>query len=623
MRLRTKLLLAQAPLLASLILLAVVATTSLGTLGHRADLILRENYRSVLATQRMKEFAERIDSGVLFMAAGRPEEGAAQIHENVQAFERELAVQTANVTEAGEPEATRALVGAWADFKAVLEDYDAVAPAARIERYFGDVLPAFLRVKEAANRILDLNQDAMARKSDEAAATSRRLGRVLVAATILACVLGAVAAAYLTARILRPIGVLQQTARRIGEGDLAVRARVASHDEIGALAAEFNAMAARLQAYRESTLGELLDAQHALHAAIDSLPDPVVVVGPAGEVRDANAAAERVLSPALASSRAPTIDLLPEEVRTAVAAIRDRVLREGSAGPADLRDAIRLERPDGPVALLPRASAVRSADGHVVAVTVLLEDVTRLLRLDQLKDDLVATVAHEFRTPLTSLRMAIHLCLEEVAGPTTEKQRDLLAASRADCERLQRLVDEMLDIARIRSGRAGLALHAFPAADLVRDAVAAGESAGRDRNVDLLAEASPAAGEIVADRERLGVALGNLVGNAIRVSPAGTRVTVSVLPDPAGVRFEVVDRGPGVPADRRESIFDRGTQGGASGAAGLGLWIAREIVRAHGGAIGVESGPEGGSRFWFTVPPGARPTTSSSLPRAHGGRAPE
>ena len=604
MRLRSKLLLAQLPLLVALGAVTLVARWSLDALGQRADRILRENYRSVLAAQRMKESAERIDSGVLFAAAGRPEAGAAQIRENVEAFESELLAQEENLTESGEREATGALRQAWEVYRGHVAEYAADdAKPGRIDAYFRDLGPSFVRVKDAANRILDLNQDAMHRKSDEAAATARALGDTFMLAAILACVLGAALSALLTARLLRPIGVLQQTARRIGSGDLAVRARVDGGDEIRALADEFNAMADRLQRYRESTLGELLEAQHALHAAIDSLPDPVVVVGATGDIRDANEAAERVLTPALVASRSPTVDLLPEPVRSAVIAARDRVLRGGAAGAADLREAIRLDRPEGPVILLPRASPVRSADGDVVAVTVLLQDVTRLLRLDELKDDLVATVAHEFRTPLTSLRMAIHLCLEEVAGPTTEKQRDLLGASRGDCERLQRLVDDMLDLAKMRAGGSAVTLAAVPAGEVVRDAVAASGSAARDRRVEIVEEVSPDAADVLADRERIAVALGNLVANAVRVSPEGRTVTVSALAHAQGVRFEVTDQGPGVPAAVRENLFERGTRGAGGGAAGLGLWIAREIVRAHHGDIGVEPGPAGeGSRFWICVP---------------------
>ena len=116
-----------------------------------------------------------------------------------------------------------------------------------------------------------------------------------------------------------------------------------------------------------------------------------------------------------------------------------------------------MEASDGNRALLPRANPVSSDEGQLLGATVVLQDVTRLRRFDELKDDLVATVAHEFRTPLTSLRMAIHLLAEQTVGPLNEQQLDLVGAAREECERLQGIVDDLLDLARIRSGR--LELH--------------------------------------------------------------------------------------------------------------------------------------------------------------------
>jgi signal transduction histidine kinase len=610
--LRTRLVLAQAPLVLALAGLAVVATSSLGELGRRAEHILRDNYASVLAAQRIKESAERIDSAVLFLAAGRDGEGNATLDEHLPRLETELRTQETNVTEPGEQEATADLRTAWEEYRARVAAYRTLAGGeSRTGAYFASVGPAFLRVKSAADRVLGLNQDAMVRKSDEADVASRRLGRMLVATALAACALGAAISAWLTARIVRPIRVLQQTARRIGEGDLAARARVAGGDEIAALAGEINTMAERLQVYRASTLGEVLEAQHALQAALDSLPDPVLVVGPEGDVRGANEVAERLLLPGARRGAAATTARLDPTIRTLVERARDHVLRTGSPlVPAGLDEAIRLDTEAGPVLLLARAAPVRALEGDVVAATVVLQDVTRLVRAGEMKDDLVSTVAHEFRTPLTSLRMAIHLCLERTAGPTTPKQEELLAASRADCERLQRLVDDMLDLARIRSGRAELHRAAEDPGALVRAAAEGAASAAREADVTVTAEASPTAGAVAADRERLGLALANLVANAVRHSPRGGRVEVVALAAPGAVRFEVHDRGPGVPDEVRASVFERGTRGSGGGAAGLGLWIAREIVRAHGGSIGVDPREGGGSTFWLTVPladPGPRP----------------
>jgi signal transduction histidine kinase len=240
----------------------------------------------------------------------------------------------------------------------------------------------------------------------------------------------------------------------------------------------------------------------------------------------------------------------------------------------------------------------------ITGATVILQDVTRLHRFDELKNNLVATVAHEFRTPLTSLRMAIHLCLEEVAGPVTEKQADLLYAAREDCERLQSIVDELLDLARMQAGRIELQQLMTAPAALVDAAIETHHAMAAERGLQLEAVILPSGGDVFVDRDRLQIVFANLITNAIRHTPAGGRIEVRARPINSTVRFEVADAGEGIPPEHLRHIFDKfyRVPGAPSGSAGLGLSIAKEIVEAHGGEIGVESEVGQGTTFWFTIP---------------------
>jgi two-component system, NtrC family, sensor histidine kinase KinB len=216
----------------------------------------------------------------------------------------------------------------------------------------------------------------------------------------------------------------------------------------------------------------------------------------------------------------------------------------------------------------------------------------------------VATVAHEFRTPLTSLRMAIHLCAEEMVGPLTEKQADVLAAARQDCERLQGIVDDLLDLSRIQSGRMDLQLHPLEVGALIREATAAVRSAAEAEGVELqVVEPEPGLA-VQADAERVRLVLTNLLANAVRHTPRGGRVELGARAAGNAVRFEVRDTGEGIPREHLPRIFDKfyRVPGARSGGVGLGLYISREIVDSHGGTMGVESEPCKGSRFWFTLP---------------------
>lgn len=603
MTLRAKALWAQAPMFVALVLAALFGRLALTAVGERSAVILEDNYRSVLACQRMKEAAERLDSAALFVVAGRVSRGAEQIGRYVPAFDAALETAAGNLTEPGEGEAVAHLRRDWIGFRKALDALlRASDPGTRERLYFDDVASRFDAVKAQAEAILGMNQDAMMRRSDEARRQAALANAWLVGAVLAGGLLALLLSTVMTARLLRPLSVLGLAVRRVGEGDLAVRAQVDGTDEVALLAREFNAMADHVERYRRSTLGELLEAQQAAQAAIDSLGDPVVVLAPGGQVLHVNRAAKALLG--LRLEAPDPLAAVGEGVRGALAMARDHVLGgHGSLSPKGLGGAFRTTTAEGERSFLTRASPVYSEAGALVAATIVLQDVSRLRRMDELKDDLVATVAHEFRSALTSLRMSIHLCIERVAGPLSEAQADLLYAAREDCERLQTLVDEILDLSRIQDGRVELRRVRAEAEALIRATVAHHEDEADARSVRLRADVPPGLGVVEVDADRIALTFDNILLNALRYAPTGSEVVVSGRVEGAGLRFEIRDAGPGVPAELQTEMFERRVQGpGSTGAAGLGLFIAREAVQAHGGQIGVTSAPGEGTTVWFTLP---------------------
>ncbi|WP_338872269.1 HAMP domain-containing sensor histidine kinase [Myxococcus stipitatus] len=605
MTLRQRLLLAQAPLALALALLGVVAVVTLARLGRSGQRILQDNYRSVLATQRMSEQLERMDSAALFIVAGERERGLAQQAGQRQGFESELHLQEGNVTEPGEEESTRALRVGWERYLAAYDVFLAMpTQEERKAAYFHRVEPLFLEVKDAASAILALNQDAMVHKSEELRRQSDRVNTLMVMAVLAAFGVGLFASTSLTHRALRPVLVLSQAVQRLGRGDYAVRAVVEGQDEIAQLGQDFNSMAEALQQYRQSSLGELLQAQSASQAAIDSLPDPVVVFGSDGALLNVNRSAEDVLKLSLESG-GDVLGRMAPEAREVLERVRGHVLGgKGAYQPRGYEEAVRVALADGDRWLLPRGSPVYGETGEVVGATVILQDVTRLRRFDELKNDLVATVAHEFRTPLTSLRMAVHLVAEGVVGPVTEKQADLLFAAREDCERLQGIVDDLLDLSRIQAGQLQLEVRRVSTEELVESVLDSQRAAAEERGVRLSRRVELDAESVDVDADRLGLVLGNLVGNGVKHTPAGGEVEVRVAREGTRVRFEVHDTGEGIALEQQARIFEKfyRAPGAPMGGAGLGLSIAKEIVQAHGGELGVVSAPGRGSTFWFTLP---------------------
>jgi two-component system sensor histidine kinase GlrK len=230
----------------------------------------------------------------------------------------------------------------------------------------------------------------------------------------------------------------------------------------------------------------------------------------------------------------------------------------------------------------------------------------KLATLDQVRDEFVTYISHELRTPLTSLKEANSLLLDGVAGDLTARQEQLLAIVQEDCLKIERLINELLDLSKMEAGM--MHLHREPTgfAPIVAAAVEEMTPVAEKRDIALQMPGGPAT-EVEADAGRIRQVVTNLISNAIKFSPEGSRVRVSWEVHRDRLICAVADEGPGIPESARDAIFEKFHQLSpaalpAMRGTGLGLPIARRIVEAHGGAVWVECPPQGGSVFRFALP---------------------
>ena len=232
----------------------------------------------------------------------------------------------------------------------------------------------------------------------------------------------------------------------------------------------------------------------------------------------------------------------------------------------------------------------------------------RLQELDRLKSDFVANVSHELRTPLTAIKGAIDLLLREVAGPLTEKQTHYLTRVRSNTQHLAGLINDLLDLSKIESGKIEVKSSRISLAGLVHEVVESLRPVAAEKVIGLEAAITEPSILVWADRDKVNQVLMNLIGNAIKFTPAQGQVTLSASINGNGsVQVSISDTGPGVPPDEKEKIFDKFYQIAQVGevkpkGTGLGLAICRALVELQGGRIWVESQANHGSTFYFTLP---------------------
>jgi len=604
--LRTRILLTLLPLLAVLVALGAAGAVLLHRLAGRVDAILRENYDSVIAMERLNEAVERIDSSFQFALAGRPQKARRQYDESWGPYLDNLHFEQKNITVPGEGELVQELTELTERYRQQGDAfYKLPAHAPRWEEmYFGQdgLYSTFDRIKKVTGRILRLNQNNMEEASAAARRTAQESQLWFGLGMAVAVAVAGLLAWHTIRTILRPIRSVTQAALGISAGNLDQVVPYLPTDELGQLAQAFNTMTRRLRDTRLSQRTQLLRVEKTGQATIDSFPDPVLVLDAEGRVEMANPAARRLLGTPPAKDGQVGIPWHPPEslrqpLAEALRGVRDYL-------PEGFDNAILLggehER-----AFLPHLMTIRDADGAALGAAVLLQDVTRFRFLDQFKTNLVATVSHELKTPLTSLRLALHLVLEEAVGPLTAKQTELLVDARDNAERLLAIVENLLDLARLEQRPERLELRPEGPAELLQAAAEAVRPRAEDKGVELVVEAAPGLPAVAADADQLLHALGNLLTNAVTYTDRGGRITLSARAEEGAVILTVADTGAGIPPEHLPHVFERffrvpgQTRGGGTG---LGLAIVREIVTAHGGSITCQSSPGAGTSFRIVLP---------------------
>jgi len=587
-------------------------------LGRAVDVILVDNYRSILAVERMKEALERIDSSAMFYVASNSEKAHRQFAENARAFEDQYVIAADNITEPGEDQIVADINQKYLSYKAQIGQFlnsRSGQPATeQSNAYFENLEPAFLALKSRLDDLLTLNQKAMVKASERAQSQSLKaeVSTAVVAALGLLLALGF--AWRFTSYVVDPISLLAEKAKRIGEGDFAQHIEVNSKDEIGTLAQEFNRMLVRLRDLRKSDYGRLLIEQKKSDAVIDSLGEPVIVTDSRDRVIKMNRAASELLN---ASKRL-------DQSRESHGGNGDGIALENLDGAESIvravHDAMAMQRPvatEASPTVVPirfdgdrrnfrvRATPMRDGDGRLVGAVTLLEDITSLTELDKLKTEFVSVASSRLAEPLNALRLALHALSESYVGELTESQQEMVALARQNADKLDELMNDLLELAEIDSGARRLSLERLRPIDLARDALSRFRAAAEDKQVRLENNVWPDLPWVMADRRSIGHVLDNLMSNAIRHTARGGQITVEASEHVGRVHISVKDTGDGISESDLPSVFTRFSNvGNKPGGTGLGLALVKRLVEAQGGQVSVESRLGEGSTFTFALTTG-------------------
>jgi NtrC-family two-component system sensor histidine kinase KinB len=605
--LKKKIILGYGTAILIIIVVLVWALINLLQLGKASAAILKENYQSILAAENMVYAIERQDSGILLLLLGFREDGLSQFRQNEASFLLWFGRAKDNITIKGEDKIIDAIYQDYDSYLTYFSTLNVLRESdldQAIKHYHGILLPSFIAVRDACIKLRDINEAAMFEASSRARRVAdRAIWSMIIIGSIALC-LGLAFSLMLSNLLTRPLRHFMDGARKIAAGDYGVVISEKSADELGRLASEFNLMVRKLKSYHDLNIEKLLAEKSKSEAIIKSIEDGIIVVDAQFKIVD--------LNPAAAKAVGVEVDRAKEKHFLEVFKDRklfDLIQRSMSSGQAprleEGQDFITIEKKRAREHYQCLISPIYSKDKILLGVVLLLRDVTRLKELDNLKSEFIMMASHELRTPLTSIGMGVDLLLESGVQKLNQEEKKLLEATHEEIQRLKSLVNDLLTLSRIESGKIEVEFGQVSIVTLFEKIASDMKVQADSKSIGLSFQVPDGFPNVKADAQKIALVLTNLIANALKFTAAGGSVRLAAEQAGSLVYISVRDNGEGIPYEYQSRIFDKFVkvrdQEDHRGS-GLGLAICREIVHAHGGTIWVDSTPGEGSTFTFTLP---------------------
>lgn len=568
------------------------------------DSLMTDNYKSISAAAKMMEAIERQDGAILIHTSIDRQKGMDLFVENHANFIKWYEVEEKNITEQGEKNLVQDINRQYAKyvkyFSELQEIRNSKGEDAALVFYDQTVLPLLYQVKQSLSELSYLNEVAMFRSKEAATTKTKRSMYFLLGLSFTAVFGGYAASRYFVHRFLSPLNQLSESINRVKAGELNQQLVIQSNDEIGKLAREFNEMTHRLQNYERSTMGQLMMEKNKSMAIVKSISDPLLVLDANYRIILINNACESFFDIIEAGIKGKHF---LEAVHNGE--IFDHITSTVQSGEEHQEKIIHLKR-ENDYYFNVVVTTVKDLENKNTGLIVVFQNVTELKELERVKTDFVATISHEFKTPLTSILMAASMLSDDSMGILNPEQKEAVDALKEDGEKIAGLVNELLELSRIESGRAVYQIDPCSVNAIVEASVRGFVEIAARRGIQLVTELEDELPLVDADFEKIIWVMNNLIINALKYTNSGDLVTIGAKADKYTVFISVKDTGTGILPEYIDHIFDKFVQVKGRDievrGTGLGLFVAREIVNAHKGEIWVNSKLDAGSTFTFTLP---------------------
>ncbi|MDN3672533.1 ATP-binding protein [Flavobacterium branchiarum] len=569
MRIKTKLNLGVGLLFLMIIILSLVSAFYIFLIKEDTENILKANYNTL---EYSRDMLTSLD--------------AANETENkvIVVFKDNLKKQLLNVTEKGEDKATNNL----------RESFNKLE-----HNWNNEALRS--EVRQDIFAIMKLNMDAMKLKGDIAKKTAETANFSIAIVGTLCFLIAFNLLINLPNNIANPIKELTESIRQIANKNYSERVHFMNHNEFGDLAKSFNTMAEKLKEYHDSNLYKLSFEKKRLETLINNMHDPIIGLDNQGTVLFVNDEALKIIGMkseevigVLATTLALRNDLMKSLIINDLESTKAHPMKIFADGKESYFDKEKVN-----IAITPTGEDEPINIGEVI----ILRNITLFKELDFAKTNFIATVSHELKTPISSIKLSLQLLEKPNTGSINEEQKQLIDSIKDDSQRLLKITGELLDLAQLETGNIKLNIGQCSPYKVIDYAIEAVKVQAEQKRIELIVETEPNLVDIKADSEKTTWVMINFLTNAIRYSYENSSITVKLKKEKNQIVFKVVDTGKGIDSHYKSKVFDKFFQipGSHKSGTGLGLSISKEFIEAQNGTIGVESELGLGSSFWFKL----------------------
>jgi len=583
-------------------ILGIVALFNLFSLGKKVDNLMTDNYKSISAVSNMLEAIERQDSATLIYINIDRKRGIDLFSDNYSVFMQWYNIASNNITEVGERELIGKIDENYKQYnKGFLYLQDVQNEGiSDISYYNNEITPIYNELKFELKSLISLNEKAMFKGKQLTTEQANYSMMLILVFSLFAVMGGYFISRHFVIIFLKPIAKLSESIKNVSQGKINQHIDIMTNDETGMLAREFNEMTKRLQEYENSNIGKLMTERNKSIAIVKSISDPLIVLDDNYKIIMVNDACEGFFE--VKEDNVLEKHFL-EVIRNSE--IFDHITSTINSKEEHKEKIIKIEKGTDFYFNVVVAS-VRDLEKKSSVLIIAMQNVTDLKEVERVKSDFIATISHEFKTPLTSILMATSMLLEGGVGSLNSEQEEMLETLNEDGEKLTTLVNDLLELTKIESGNAAYNFSVSSINSIVINSMKNFIDQATKKEISIIDELDDHLPSVIADSEKISWVINNLISNALKYTNAGDTIYIRTSMDKEFIKVIVEDTGAGIPSIFIDRIFEKFVQVKSrdieARGTGLGLYVAKEIVNKHKGKIWVESSLDEGSKFTFIIP---------------------